>query len=146
MTRGGVLSSARQTCRLRAICAAGCLFAGIGSVHAREWGDINPHWTGGDGTVGTLTLNGDVAVTGTIRLDEGDKIVVNGALDLSGATVEIIGNGLSNGFTFASATDGVTGVPAISTAGGWDKRCKVTVSQDGSEVRVMRVGFMVIVR
>jgi len=99
---------------------------------------------GGDGTVGTLTLNGDVVVTGTIRLDEGDMIAVNGTLDLSHATVEISADQLTSGFAFASATDGISGVPSVSGAGRWDRRCAIKIVEN--EVRVYRYGFMIMVK
>lgn len=44
---------------------------------------------GGDGTVGTLTLAADAKVAGTIRLDVGDTIVCEGAIDLTQARIEI---------------------------------------------------------
>ena len=99
---------------------------------------------GGDGAAGMLTIDGDVAVTGTIRLDDGDRIVVDGSLDLSGATVEIVSPMLSGPFTFATATGGVTGSPAVSATGGWNRRCVVSVT--GTEARIKRLGFTVKIR
>ena len=83
-------------------------------------------------------------VTGTIRLDEGDKIVVNGTLDLSGATVEIIADNLSSSFVFASATSGITGVPAVAETGRWNKRC--AIRGVGNEMRVARYGLVVVIK
>ena len=104
-------------------------------------GTVSP---GGDGEAGTLTLNGNVTVTGTLRLDPGDKIVVNGSLDLSHATVELLADELTSAFVFATATDGITGTPAISATGGWNKRCNIIEAGDG--LKLTRKGFMMIIK
>ena len=63
--------------------------AGVGTVRngtLEVQGTLAP---GGDGTVGTLTLAADTKVVGTIRLDVGDTIVCEGAIDLTQARIEI---------------------------------------------------------
>ena len=100
---------------------------------------------GGDGTVGTLTLPGGT-VTGEIRLDVGDKIVVNGGtLDISGATVTLLDPSNIGEFVFIECVNGgsVTGMPTVDTAtiqSPW----KVQVS--GSRAKITKAGIAIFLR
>ena len=118
--------------------------SGAGSVTNGQltvYGRLSP---GGDGTVGTLALLADVAVTGAVRLDEGDLIASSAALDLTGAAIEVFdAESLSGGFTFATSSSG--GI--IGPVGSFDlKGCTVCISPDGRKASIARKGLLLIVR
>ena len=66
---------------------------------------------GGDGAVGTLTLDAGVKVNGTIRLNAGDMIVCSGSFDLREARIEILDRQNLKGLTtfMTSAAKGLLG-------------------------------------
>ena len=101
---------------------------------------------GGDGTVGTIVLDCDAVVKGAIRLDVGDLIEAKGALDLTGAKLEIPNFAPHGGaILFARSTDGrITGKPDVSE---WKKRgYDIRISADGTEAKLFRVGMTLYVR
>lgn len=101
---------------------------------------------GGDGTTGTIVLDCDAVVKGAIRLDVGDLIEAKGALDLSGAKLEVP-NFTSHGgaILFARSADGrITGKPDVSE---WKKRgYDIRISADGTEAKLFRMGMTLYVR
>lgn len=101
---------------------------------------------GGDGTVGTIVLDCDAVVKGSIRLDIGDLIEAKGALDLSGAKLEVPNFTPHGGaILFARSADGrITGKPDVSE---WKKRgYDIRISADGTEAKLFRMGMTLYVR
>ena len=119
--------------------------AGSGTISGGRVNVTTAISPGGDGTVGTLTLPGGT-VTGEIRLDVGDKIVVNGGtLDISGATVTLLDPSNIGEFVFIECVNGgsVTGMPTVDTAtiqSPW----KVQVS--GSRAKIGKSGIAIFLR
>ena len=119
--------------------------AGSGTISGGRVNVTTAISPGGDGTVGTLTLSGGT-VTGEIRLDVGDKIVVNGGtLDISGATVTLLDPANIGEFVFIECVNGgsVTGMPTVDTAtiqSPW----KVQVS--GSRAKIGKSGIAIFLR
>lgn len=102
-------------------------------------GEVYP---GGDGTPGTLSLTGNAAFTGTIDLDVGDSIAVDGSLDLSGVTVYLVGD-WSASCTVFTAAGGITGTPTLAAA---SRYYDVQLLNGGKSMRLVRRGFMIVVR
>lgn len=101
---------------------------------------------GGDGTTGTIVLDCDAVVKGAIRLDVGDLIEAKGALDLSGAKLEVPNFTPHGGaILFARSADGrITGKPDVSE---WKKRgYDIRISADGTEAKLFRMGMTLYVR
>ena len=98
---------------------------------------------GGDGVVGTLTLDAGVKVKGTIRLDVGDMVECAGEADLTEATVELADpENLRSAYTFlTSETDGVTGPVKAADVG----KGRV-VSVTGRRASIHADGILIFVR
>ena len=81
----------------------------------------------GAGTVGTLTLNGNLAINGgTLAYDSGDQVAVSGALSLTGIEYVIPNSALTSGtynlFTYTGGLTGSTGDLAMAGAFGSNPR------------------------
>lgn len=100
---------------------------------------------GSDGTVGTLTLNANTKISGTVKLDVGDLINVNGSLDLTNAKIEVTDiENLAGGYVFATVTSGIVGTPDTSSLQprGYD----VCVSRDGKKAMIVTRGTLFMIR
>ena len=96
--------------------------------------------------MGTIVLDCDAVVKGAIRLDVGDLIEAKGALDLTGAKLEIPNFAPHGGaILFARSADGrITGKPDVSE---WKKRgYDIRISADGTEAKLFRMGMTLYVR
>ena len=101
---------------------------------------------GGDGTVGTLTFDANVALNGILKLDRGDLISGTGDIDLRGATIDFA----------PPADDKYDGVFAITTKlggivgpvnpGNLPTKCRVKISGDGRRAVIMNLGLILTIR
>ena len=101
---------------------------------------------GGDGTVGTLTLNTGVAVAGAVKLDVGDLIAASGALDLTKATISLANPAaLSGGYLFATSENGGIVGPVAGTnftGSGYG----IIISSDAKRAMIAPLGTCIIIR
>lgn len=126
------------------LCSRSAVFSslsGSGTVAGGSLTVLDTVSPGGDGVVGTLTIDGDAVIRGAICLDERDKIIVTGTLDLSEARIEMKAPP-SVKFPAAFAEGGISGVPAQ----GDGKQVAATLSEDGRTLYVGYYPFCIIVR